>query len=224
MNMEEPTVANSNARRIIYVDASYNHETKESKISLYDKEIGKLDTLTLNKPSNSGEAEKAAVLYACIYKIKKDLNNQKIHILNDNTSAVNDKNILIICKYFNVNVSWIPREVNIIADKGTKLETNINQEESRIVEMLYDILVDDTMSLISKTKKIYIEDKKNTVATLKKALNHTKSGENNIAAIGQVGKYLKENNPTFKYSSLKKELEKYEDDFVIVDNNYVKIK
>ena len=39
--MEEPTVANSNVRRIIYVDASYN--MKEA----YDKEINKLDTLIL---------------------------------------------------------------------------------------------------------------------------------------------------------------------------------
>jgi hypothetical protein len=33
-------------RRIIYVDASFSNETKESKICLYDVDENKIDTLT----------------------------------------------------------------------------------------------------------------------------------------------------------------------------------
>jgi len=223
--MEEPTVANSNVRRIIYVDASYNHETKESKISLYDKEINKLDTLILTRPNNSGEAEKFSILYACLYTKKKGLDGQKIHILNDNFGATTDRKILEICKYFGVNVSWIPREINIIADNGTKLEANIKIEDSNILEVFYDLLIDESFSVdgVEKVDKIdNISTRKKNI--LKNAIRHTKVENKPYVSIGQVGKYLKANNPTYEYSSLKKELEKYEDDFVIVDNNYVKIK
>ncbi|SFV52236.1 hypothetical protein MNB_SV-6-1195 [hydrothermal vent metagenome] len=217
-------------RRIIYVDASYNSETKESKISLYDKEISKLDTLILTYPNNSSEAEKSAILYACLYSKKKAIEDRKIHILNDNFNATVDEKILDICKYFGVNVSWIPREINAIADKGTKLDVNIGEQESNLLEVFYDLTINkcilDTensnLNMTSENKSIEVSSKTKNI--LINAIRHSTVENKPYVSIGQVGKYLKENNPTFEYGQLKKELEKYPDDFIVIDNNYTKLK
>ena len=137
-------------RKILYVDASFNTSNNEAKISLYDKERNKLDTLLLEDISSSAEAEKYAIVYACIYTKKKNIVNRKVHILNDNHNATLDENILKVCKYFNVNVSWIPREINEIADKGSKLEVNIRESESNYLKLFYDILM----------KNSFVEEKK----------------------------------------------------------------
>ena len=230
---EEKTVNKKLARRIIYVDASFNNEINETKISLYDKEINKLDTLILIKPTNSNEAEKYAILYACLYTKKKNIDMQRVHILNDNQSATKDEKILDICKYFGVNISWIPREVNVIADNGTKLEVNIKLEESNILEVFYDIVMnkctstkekDTVVSLNNKKDMVIVPKVENVKNILMNALRHTKIKDKPYVSLGQVGKFLMEKNPTFKFTSLKKEIEKYQDDFVIVNNNYVKIK
>ncbi len=54
------------------------------------------------------------------------------------------------------------------------------------------------------------------------ALNHLQIENRPYISLGQMGKFLKHNNPTFTYSSLKKILEKYPKDFRIVNSNYVK--
>jgi len=227
----ETTQTNSSTqRRIIYVDASYNSETEESKISLYDKEINKLDTLILTHPVNSSEAEKSAILYACLYSKKRAIKDRKIHILNDNFNATKDDKILKICKYFGVNVSWIPREINAIADNGTKLNVNIGDQESNLLELFYDLMMNqclfdietsDIKATLEKQSPETIEKNKNI---LKNAIRHSKDDNKPYVSIGQVGKYLKANNASYRYTSLKKELEKYPDDFVVVDNNYTKLK
>lgn len=55
------------------------------------------------------------------------------------------------------------------------------------------------------------------------AFRHSKIENKPYVPLGQMGKYLKNNNPSFTYSSLKKVLEKYPKDFTIVNKNYVKL-
>jgi len=57
-------------RRIIYVDASFSNETKESKICLYDVDENKIDTLITKMPTSSSFAERYAIVYACLYAKK----------------------------------------------------------------------------------------------------------------------------------------------------------
>jgi len=212
-------------RRILYVDASFNNESKKSKISLYDKEVNKLDTIILTKAKSSLEAEKYAILNAVLYVKKYAILDRKVHILNDNFNATQDEEILSICKKCNIGLSWIPREVNEIADKGTHLEVNIGEKESNILEFFYE-LITNTVTIIKEENisKGNIETNSKRENILINAVRHTKLENKPYVAIGQVGKYLIDNNPTFKYSSLKQELLAYDKTFVIVNNNFVKIK
>ena len=214
-------------RRIIYVDASFNNIDSEAKISLYDKEINKLDTLLITNISNSNEAEKYAILNACIYIKKKNIENRKIHILNDNLTATKDKKILKICQYFEVNISWIPREINEIADKGSKLDINIKEEESNNLKLFYDILIKSTLIEINipLNNNIDKEDGDKRKNILKNAIRNCLSlQDKSYISIGEVGKYLKEHNPTFEYTQLKKEFLNYSNDFIIVNDNFVRLK
>lgn len=216
----------NSSRRIIYVDASFNPETNQSKISLYDKEINKLDTLVLTKADSSLEAEKCAILNALLYVKRKNIIDRKIHILNDNFNATQNEKIVTILKSYNIGLSWIPREINEIADKGTKLEVNIGEENSYLLEFFYDILMKDNkyeikVSSVDKNENNTLTKRQNILLN---AVRNSKMDNKPYVAIGQVGKYLKENNPTFQYVSLKKELLNYEKSFLIVNNDFVKIK
>jgi len=215
------------ARRILYVDASFNNITEESKISLYDKDIGKLDTLILSKPTNSSEAEKYGIVYACLYSQINDMNGQKVHILNDNSGAVQNNKILDICKNFNLTLSWIPREINEIADKGTKLANNIKEHDIKVLELFYDLMINkcsfNKIPIFIKEDTDEIPEIDKIKNILKNAIRHSKLKDNTLVSIGEVGKYLIKNNPTYTYPSLKKELEKYLNDFQIINNNFVKI-
>jgi len=212
---------NNTSRRILYVDASFNNETKESKISLYDQKIDRVDTLLVKNLKNSSEAEKSAILYACLYSKKLDILNKRIHILNDNYNATKDDKILFICQYFNITISWIPREINLVADNGTKLEVNIKLEDSNILELFYDIIINKCI-LMNEALNIETSDKRRDI--LKNAIKYSTVENKPYASIGQVGNYIKDNNPGFEYTSLKKEIEKYENDFIIIDGDNVKLK
>ncbi len=216
------------ARRIIYVDASFNNTTKESKISLYDKDIGKLDTLILNTPKSSNEAEKYGIVYACLYTQINDMNGQRVHILNDNNGAVQNTKILDICKKFNITLSWIPREINEIADKGTKLENNIKEHNIKVLELFYDLMINkcsfNKMSILTINEDIdEIPETDKIKNILQNAIRHSKLKDKSLIPLGAIGKYLIKNNPTYTYSSLKKEIEKYPNDFQVINNNFIKI-
>jgi len=223
---------NSKSRRVIYVDASFNNETKEAKIGLYDKEDSRLDSLLVKKVTNSGEAEKYAVLYACIYSKRKNITDRKIHILNDNYHVTQDEQIRKICQYFDIGISWIPREINAIADKGTKLAINIKEEESHLLSLFYDIMVEQnfTPTQISSTPQETLEPLLHELFLLKGDILHNAlrillaQSKTKQTSIGAFGKYLKDNYPHLNYNSPKKELEKYPEIFTIINQNHVKLK
>jgi len=224
-------MANCELKRILYVDASFNNESKLSKVSLYDKEIDKLETLVLTKPQSSGEAERYAILYVCLYSQLNGIADKKIHILNDNYGAVNHKKIIEIIKYYKMGLSWIPREINCIADSGTRSEINVPNESSIILEMFYDIVMNNELTFVIKTKdtipKVNIPEKPPVVLSHCNILRGVVENLIPINApyvlISQVGTYLKANYPEFKYTLLKKEFLKCGNDFKIIDDRYVKI-
>ena len=216
----DSVIENSNKlpRKIIYVDASFNHQTKESKICLYDVDENKIDTLITVKPTSSSFAERYAIVYGCLYAKKLNITDKKIHILNDNYSATIHTKIKELCSILNISISWIPREINTIADKGTQDSCNVQVENVHICDLFYELMIEKDMA-----NKDCINTNNSEKNILLNALRHSKIENKPYVSLGQVGKYLKKNNPSFTYVSLKNILEKYPKDFTIVKNNYVKL-
>ena len=217
-------------RRIIYVDASFNKDTKESKICLYDVDENKMDTLTTKIPTSSSFAERYAIVYACLYVKKINILDKKVHILNDNYSATTHTKIKELCSILNISISWIPREINQIADEGTQNNCNVDIEDSNICDLFYELMIENGMGNKDSlnNKQVKVEEKTNITKSEKNilisAFRHTKIENKPYVSLGQMGKYLKNNNPSFIYSSLKKILEKYPKDVSIVNKNYVKLR
>lgn len=216
-------------RRIIYVDASFSNETKESKICLYDVDENKIDTLITKKPTSSSFAERYAIVYASLYAKKLDILDKKVHILNDNYSATTHTKIKELCSILNISISWIPREINQIADQGTQNNCNVDVEDANICDLFYELMIEKDMAKkdLVNEKQVNIIEKTNSNKSEKNilinALRHSKIENKPYVALGQIGKYLKNNNPSFTYKSLKTILEKYPKDFTIVNKNYVKL-
>ena len=120
-------------RRIIYVDASTINS--ESKVSIYDTENNLTHTLDLINISNNNLAEKYAVLNAILYIVKNNFTNA--HILSDNLAATQDKKVVELAKEEGISISWIPREINVIADKITKLEATQKEKDWNILNCFY---------------------------------------------------------------------------------------
>lgn len=120
-------------RRIIYVDASTINS--ESKVSIYDRENNLTHTLDLINISNNNLAEKYAVLNAILYIVKNNFTNA--HILSDNLAATQDKKVVELAKEEGISISWIPREINVIADKMTKLEATQKEKDWNILNCFY---------------------------------------------------------------------------------------
>ncbi len=162
-----------NKRRIIYVDASGKENNTEFKISLYDPEKSLTSVLKLHDCTNSSEAEKYAIFHAIFYIKKYDYKNS--HILCDNLSAVNDKYIQKASKELNVNLSWIPREINIIADKISKLEPTLKEKEWNILKLFVDLYRrEDIGTTIQKDDEL-IKKQLQEIVKLKKELEDKKT-------------------------------------------------
>ncbi|MEA3228671.1 MAG: hypothetical protein U9P38_06350 [Campylobacterota bacterium] len=182
----------SEKRRIIYVDASGNDIQTEFKISLYDPEKSLTHILKLENCTNSSEAERYAIFNAIFY-IKKH-NYKNSHILCDNLSAVNDKYIQKASKEQSVNLSWIPREINVIADKISKLEPTLKEKDWNVLKLFVDLYRrDDLFELlnqetqkektlaqeIEKLKK-ELEEKKTKIANQAKQLTQKNNQVNQL--------------------------------------------
>ena len=126
------------SRRLIYVDASGMEDNTLFKISLYDKEKNATHVLQLKDIKHNTEAEQYAILYAILY-VKKH-NYKRCHILCDNQSAVSSKLIEFLSKDYNIGVSWIPREANIIADKISKLEPTLKEKEWNLLQLFVELV------------------------------------------------------------------------------------
>ena len=124
-------------RHIIYVDASVRDGV--SKIGLYDMKNHATHILQLNDIPNNNVAEEYAVLHALLYIIKNGLEN--CHILSDNLQATNNKNISSFCRENSVSISWIPREINKVADSICKLSPTCKEKDWNILKLFYSLVI-----------------------------------------------------------------------------------
>ena len=127
-------------RRVIYVDAGHN-DNKEFQIALFDPEINLTSIIKLNGINNNNIAEKYAVVNAITYIKSKELT--KTVILSDNEAAVRDPNILKLCEKYKIKITWIPREINIVADKVAKLQPTKKDDTFYTIDFIYDLIFPD---------------------------------------------------------------------------------
>lgn len=125
-----------NERRIIYVDAGSTN-SDDFKISLYDIVSNATHIMELTAINDNNKAEKYAVYYAIKYINENNFDN--CMILCDNKSAVNDKVIISLSNHLNIKISWIPREINKIADKTCKLDSTLKDTDFNTLRLLVEL-------------------------------------------------------------------------------------
>jgi len=131
-------------REIIYVDAG-SINSDNFRICLYHMNNGGIQIMELENVKNNNQAEKYAIYYALLY-IKKN-GYEHCMILSDNKSAIEDKILLSLSKDLNIQLSWIPREINQIADENCKLSPNIDSYEFNMLSFFIEL-----------SKKAYLKD------------------------------------------------------------------
>ncbi len=94
--------------------------------------------MELPNVSNNNKAEIYGVMNALLYAIKNDYKN--CHVLCDNLHATQNKKIIELCDKHLVSLSWIPREINVVADKVAKLELTVKVKEWYILKMFYELV------------------------------------------------------------------------------------
>ena len=155
-----------NKRRIIYVDATGINQNTNFKIGLYDSENNATHIMDLIDISNSSLAEKYAVFYSLLYVQKFGYEN--CMILCDNISAVKDETLVNLSKNMGTKISWIPREINTVADKICKLEPTLKESDWNILKLFVHLSEKIYMKSDSSTLKLEVQtlkeelSKKNT--------------------------------------------------------------
>ncbi|MFT6836145.1 MAG: hypothetical protein ACJA0H_002191 [Francisellaceae bacterium] len=134
-------------RSIIYTDASISPE--KSQIAMYCAKTNVTHTLKVMGENTINDLEKISIMYAMEYALNNSISNP--HILNDNLNSCN--RVEKIAKHIGITVSWIPREINRIADKASRNEPN--QPD----------ITKDSLQLFAKSMALKIKAKaKNKVA------------------------------------------------------------
>jgi len=146
-----------NERRIIYVDAG-SINSDNYKISLYDIGNNATHTMELSEIESNTEAEKYAVFHAIYYINKNNFENSMI--LCDNKSAVEDKIINAISKELYIQVSWIPREINKIADETCKRDSNLKDSDFNTLSLFINLAKKAYVNLDNNEEKLKNEIKK----------------------------------------------------------------
>jgi ribonuclease HI len=123
-------------RRVIYTDATKSKDN-EYKIGLYDPKINLTYTLRIKDVENINEAEKYGILYALHYINEKQLHNAII--LSDSKSSVDNKVLNKLAAFIKCKISWVPREINLVADKIVKLEPTQKEKVWHRLKLLHDV-------------------------------------------------------------------------------------
>jgi len=131
-------------REIIYVDAGSTN-SDNFRICLYHLNNNDIHIMELENIESNNDAEKYAIYYAILY-IKKNNYNHCI-ILSDNQGAIQDKILLSLSKSLSIRLSWIPREINTIADANCKLLPTVDSSEFNILTLFIDL-----------SRKAYLKD------------------------------------------------------------------
>lgn len=147
-------------RRCIYVDAGQN-ENKEFQIALFDPDINLTSIVKLLNIDNNNVAEKYAVVNAIIYIKSKNIN--RAVILSDNEHSVKDSKIIKLCEKHKIKITWIPREINVVADKVAKLQPTKKDDTFYTIDFIYDLIFDNsngtTKTTLNEAKKENLKTK-----------------------------------------------------------------
>lgn len=146
-------------KRIIYVDAGQN-ENKEFQIALFDPEINLTSILKLLHIDNNNIAEKYAVVNAITYAKSKNL--KRVVILSDNEHSVRDKKIVNLCEKNKIKITWIPREINVVADKVAKLQPTKKEDTFYTIDFIYGLIFGE-----DETNKSIVNEPKKEIAKVK---------------------------------------------------------
>ena len=141
-------------REIIYIDAGKNGNN--FKISIYHLNSNKSHILELQDIKDSNQAEKYAAYYAILYIKRYEYKN--CIILSDSKATLQDKILLSILKDLHIQISWIPREINQIADKNCKQASTLDKCEFNVLKLFVDLsqkayIQHNTLQEIEKLKK-----------------------------------------------------------------------
>ena len=128
-------------RRCIYVDAGQN-ENKEFQIALFDPDINLTSIVKLLNIDNNNVAEKYAVVNAIIYIKSKNI--KRAVILSDNEHSVKDSKIIKLCEIHKIKITWIPREINVVADKVARLQPTKKDDTFYTIDFIYDLIFDNS--------------------------------------------------------------------------------
>ena len=123
-------------REIIYVDAGSTN-SDNFRICLYHINNDDIHIMELEDIENNSEAEKYAIYYALLYIKKNNYNN--CMILSDNQSAIKDKTLLALSKDLHIQLSWIPREINTIADANCKRLPTLDSSELNMLTLFVEL-------------------------------------------------------------------------------------
>ena len=146
-------------RRIIYVDAGQN-ENKEFQIALFDPEINLTSIVKLLNVNNNNIAEKYAVVNAITYIKSKDI--KRAVILSDNEHSVKDSKIVELCEKYKIKITWIPREINVVADKVAKLQPTKKDDTFYTIDFIYNLIFGNNDEIV---KSVINEPKKENIKT-----------------------------------------------------------
>lgn len=127
-------------RTIIYVDAGKENKNTSFNVAFYNQKNAETGAIALaNEVKDASYAEKLAIAYAVYYIIKKNIDNA--HILCDNQGVANNKDIQEFCNSRGIGLSWIPREINEIADKATRNKVTYNAEEYNMIQFILNTMI-----------------------------------------------------------------------------------
>lgn len=144
-------------RRIIYVDTGQN-ENKEFQIALFDSEINLTSIVKLLNVDNNNIAEKYTVVNAIMYIKSKDI--ERAVILSDNEYSVKDSKVIKLCEKYKIKITWIPREINVVADKVAKLQPTKKDDTFYTIDFVYDLIFDNSNETTKTTNEAKKENLK----------------------------------------------------------------
>ena len=123
-------------REIIYVDAG-SINSDNFRICLYHMNNNDIHIMELENIESNNDAEKYAIYHAILY-IKKNNYNRCI-VLSDNKGAIQDKTLLALSKDLHIQLSWIPREINTIADANCKALPTLDSSERNMLTLFVEL-------------------------------------------------------------------------------------
>ncbi len=166
-------------RQVIYVDITGENGNEVFKLGLYDPDNNRTLVMDLKDMSNNTEAEKYGIYYAMFYIEKHGFTNTIV--LCDNQSAVNDKTIQSLAKFLKIKISWIPREINTVADKICKLEPTLKETDWNMLELFiklykhHDSPTHEALNEEMEALKKQLEEKNTKIKNQTKAINSYKT-------------------------------------------------